>query len=63
MLAKWPSDSVFWRSVSPTGFTDSATAAFFPVTYSKPVLGLNDIGPKLEPPCETMNNSLIEYGV
>ena len=36
---------------------------FFPVTYSKPVRGLNDIGPKLDPPCETMYISLIEDGV
>src|SRR5687767_6699853 len=63
MLAKWPSDWVFWRNVLPTGFTDSATAAFFPVTYNNPVRGLNDIDPKLDPPCETMYSSLIEYGV
>src|SRR5262245_6369712 len=63
IFAKWPSDCVFCRSVLPTGFTDSATAAFFPVTYSRPVRGLNDIEPKLEPPWETMYMFLIEYGV
>src|SRR5688572_18240050 len=63
MFAKCPRDCVFCRNVFPTGFTDSATAAFFPVTYSSPVRGLKDIDPKLEPPCDTMYRSLIEYGV
>ena len=31
--------------------------------YNNPVLGLNDIGPKLAPPCDTMYISLIGTGV
>src|SRR5687767_2810219 len=62
MLSEWPTPLALWRNVSPTGFTFSATAAFFPVTYSRPVRGLNAGDPKLEPPCDTMYSLLIEYG-
>ena len=50
------------RNVSPTTFTVNDKAAFLPVTYRRFVRGLNAGEPKLDPPWDTMKNSLVEYG-
>src|SRR5438128_2286350 len=57
-----PTGSWLGRSESPTGRTVIEIAAFLPVTYRSPVRGLNAGEPKLAPPCDTITESLIEYG-
>ena len=53
MLSECPSLSPVTR-VSPTGFTVKVMPPSLPVTYSRPVRGLNDNGPQLLPPCARM---------
>src|SRR6266850_3614665 len=60
--AVWPIAPGAGFNVSPTGFTLKEMAAFLPVTYNSCVLGLKEGEPKLEPPCERMYDSFVEYG-